>query len=173
MPDFAATEHTATEIIETELIVELQTQIDDCSPQAIGFVFERLFLAGAVDVFTQGVAMKKNRLGTLLTVICPVSQVVDCETVLFKETTTLGIRQTRQERTALVREVVCVSTMYGEMRVKLGWINGKIVNVQPEYEDVAAGARSHNLAWKAVHQAVMSAAVAQYGTVHKASLDGS
>ncbi len=145
----------------TETIVELKTQIDDCSPQAIGFVFEQLFGVGAVDVFTQGVAMKKNRLGTLLTVICPVDKVAACEAVLFAETTTLGIRQTNQKRTALEREIVSVSTAYGEMAVKLGLLEGKVVNVQPEYEDVAKGARSHNLPWKAVHQAAMRAATDQ------------
>lgn len=154
---------TSPETQALETIVELQTQIDDCSPQAIGFVFERLFLAGAVDVFTQGIAMKKNRLGTLLTVICPVSKVIDCETILFKETTTLGIRHTWQRRTALSREMVSVSTIYGEMMVKLGRMNGEVVNVQPEYEDVAEKARSLNLSWKEVHQAVMTAAVAYYG----------
>ena len=117
---------------------------------------------GAVDVFSQGVAMKKHRLGTLLTVICPESKASDCETVLFQETTTLGIRRTQQQRTALTREMVKVSTLYGEIAVKLGLMNGKVVNVQPEYEDVAKGARSHNLAWKDVHQAAMQAAVAQY-----------
>ncbi len=146
----------------TETIIELQTQIDDCSPQAIGFVFERLFSVGAVDVFSQGVAMKKNRLGTLLTVICPEVKVADCETVLFEETTTLGIRKTRQQRAVLAREMVRVSTIYGEMAVKLGLMNGKVVNVQPEYEDVARGARSHNIPWKDVHQAVMKAAVDRY-----------
>ncbi len=151
----------ASETSTAETIVELKTQIDDCSPQAIGFVFERLFSAGAVDVFTQGVAMKKNRLGTLLTVICPAANVANCEAVLFTETTTLGIRQTTQKRTALERKIVMVATAYGEMAVKLGMLEGKIVNVQPEYEDVAKGARSHNLPWKAVHQAVMRAATDQ------------
>ncbi len=111
--------------------------------------------------------MKKNRLGILLTVICPESKVTSCETVLFEETTTLGIRQTRQQRTALAREMVKVSTVYGEMAVKLGWMNGKVVNVQPEYEDVAEGARSHSIPWKNVHQTVMAAAVAQYGALNE------
>lgn len=151
----------ATPTKTTETIVELQTQIDDCSPQAIGFVFEQLFSAGAVDVFTQSAAMKKNRLGTLLTVICPAAKVADCETVLFTQTTTLGIRQTRQRRTALDREIVSVSTEYGEIAVKLGYLDGRVVNVQPEYEDVARGARSYNLPWRAVHQSAMKAAVDQ------------
>ncbi|EDX87617.1 conserved hypothetical protein TIGR00299 [Synechococcus sp. PCC 7335] len=159
-----------TETHGLETIVELRTQIDDCSPQVIGFVFERLFLAGAVDVFTQGIAMKKNRLGTLLTVICPESRVIDCETILFNETTTLGIRRTWQKRTALSREMVSVSTIYGEIMVKLGRINGKVVNVQPEYEDVAERARSLNLAWKVVHQAAMTAAVAYCEAAHQSDL---
>jgi hypothetical protein len=144
----------------TETIVELQTQIDDCSPQAIGYVYEQLFAVGALDVFSQAAAMKKNRLGTLVTVLCPLDIVAQCEMILFQETTTLGIRRTVQARTALNREIIAVATPYGAVMVKVARLEGSetVVNVHPEYEDCAKIARSHNIPWQQAHQAALSAA---------------
>ena len=149
-----------TETPDTETIIELQTQLDDISPQAIAYVFDGLFATGAVDVFTQPVMMKKSRLGTLLTVLCPLSAVADCETLLFRETTTLGIRRQQQQRSVLAREIVKVSTAYGEIAVKVARSQpgGKVLNRQPEYEDCAKMARSHNVPWQQVHQAAIAAA---------------
>ena len=144
----------------TETIVELQTQLDDSSPQAIGYVFDRLFAVGAVDVFTQAVAMKKNRLGTLLTVLAHPEAVAACEAVLFKETTTLGIRRSQQQRSVLSREMVMVTTVYGEVAAKVARARagGKVLNIHPEYEDCARLARSQSVPWQQVHQAAMAAA---------------
>ena len=139
-------------------IVTLQTQLDDLSPQVIGYVFDLLFAAGAVDVFAQSVLMKKNRPGTLLTVLCPEGVVVACERVLFRETTTLGIRRTEQRRSVLSRETVTVETDYGAVSVKVGRLLGEVVNVQPEFEDCAKGARSHQIPLQQVQRAVMIAA---------------
>jgi pyridinium-3,5-bisthiocarboxylic acid mononucleotide nickel chelatase len=134
-------------------IVTLETQIDDLNPQAIGYVFERLFLAGAVDVFTQAIAMKKSRPGVLLTVICPVERVADCEKVLFRETSTLGIRHSAQQRSILGRDFQTVKTEYGSIQVKVARSQtGEVLNVQPEYEDCAEIARHHNIAWREVHR---------------------
>ncbi|NEP16715.1 MAG: nickel pincer cofactor biosynthesis protein LarC [Leptolyngbya sp. SIO4C1] len=152
-----------------EPIVELQTQLDDMSPQAVGYVFEQLFAAGAVDVFTQAVGMKKNRPGVLLTVICPKAAVNACQTVLFAETTTLGIRQTQQMRHILQREQLEVVTPYGSARVKLARHQGQLLNLQPEYEDCARLARSHSLPWKQIHQVVIAQALAQLTTQAPAS----
>ncbi|PZO52015.1 MAG: nickel pincer cofactor biosynthesis protein LarC [Phormidesmis priestleyi] len=145
----------------TETITELQTQLDDVSPQAIGYVFEQLFAAGAVDVFTQAVAMKKNRLGTVLTVLCPESAIAPCEALLFRETTTLGIRRTEQTRSVLMREMVTVSTAYGDIAVKVArsHVGAPVLNMQPEYEDCAKVARSHSIPWLQVHQAAIAAAI--------------
>lgn len=144
-----------------ETVIELQTQLDDSSPQAIGYVFERLFAAGALDVFTQAVAMKKNRLGTLLTALCHPVNAAACEAVLFRETTTLGIRRSQQQRAVLIREMVEVTTAYGEAAVKVAraCAGGEVLNIQPEYEDCARLARSHTVPWQQVHQAAMAAAV--------------
>ncbi len=145
-----------------EAVTVLETQIDDLNPQAIGYVFEALFEVGAVDVFTQAVAMKKSRLGTLLTVICPSQKVADCEAVIFRETTTLGIRHSRQQRTILAREIQQVETDYGVVRVKVAWAKkGLIANVQPEYEDCAQLARSQGISWREVHRIALQCWYAQ------------
>ncbi|MEH1900618.1 MAG: nickel pincer cofactor biosynthesis protein LarC [Nostoc sp.] len=139
-----------------ETISVLETQIDDLNPQAIGYVFEALFAAGAVDVFTQAIGMKKSRPGILLTVICHPENLLSCETVLFSETTTLGIRRTTQQRAILQREIQQVEIEYGKVRVKLAWKGQSpqkvIANVQPEYEDCAELARKHNIPWREIQR---------------------
>ncbi len=131
----------------------LETQIDDLNPQAIGYVFEALFAAGALDVFTQAIGMKKSRPGILLTVICSVEKVANCEKVLFRETSTLGIRHSLQQRSALEREFHNVETMFGVIQIKVARNQeGAIVNVQPEYEDCAQIARHHQIAWREIHR---------------------
>jgi uncharacterized protein (TIGR00299 family) protein len=142
-----------------ETIAVLETQIDDLSPQAIGYVFEALFEAGALDVFTVPAGMKKSRPGVLLTAICHPENQPACEAVMFRETTTLGIRRSLQQRSILQREIVPVRTPLGEVRVKVAKSrdNNCIINVQPEYEDCAALARQHNLSWREVHRLALQA----------------
>jgi uncharacterized protein (TIGR00299 family) protein len=150
IPDFANTSPNL------EIISVLETQIDDLNPQAVGYVFDALFASGAVDVFTQSIGMKKSRPGLLLTVICYPEHLASCEEILFRETTTLGIRRTTEQRTILQREIQQVETPYGNVRVKVAW-KGKateksITNVQPEYEDCADLARKHNIPWREIQR---------------------
>ena len=139
-----------------ENISVLETQIDDISPQAIGYLFEELFAVGAVDVFTQAIGMKKSRPGILLTVICHSQDLVKCETVLFRETTTLGIRRLTQQRSVLQREIQQLETEYGKVRVKVAWRGTEadkvIANVHPEYADCAELARKHSVPWQEIHR---------------------
>ncbi|MCJ8280573.1 MAG: nickel pincer cofactor biosynthesis protein LarC [Rivularia sp. ALOHA_DT_140] len=139
-----------------EKISVLETQIDDISPQAIGYIFEELFAVGAVDVFTQAVGMKKSRPGILLTVICHPEDLLECETVLFRETTTLGIRRFTQERSVLQREIQQLETEYGKVRVKVAWrgtVEDKVIeNVHPEYADCAELARKKGIPWQEIHR---------------------
>ena len=128
-----------------EKVAVLETQIDDCNPQIFGYVLEELLKIGARDVFTQSVTMKKNRPGVLLTVICDLDRIDQCEEIIFRETTTIGIRRQIQERSILSREIKTVNTQYGDIRVKVARKEGKIVNIQPEYEDCVRLARQHNL----------------------------
>jgi len=139
-------------IVET--IVVLETQIDDLNPQAIGYLFEVLFAAGALDVFTQAIGMKKSRPGVLLTVICHPDHANACEAVIFQETTTLGIRRSQQQRSILEREIQTVETIYGTVRVKVARRTsiGTISNAQPEYEDCATLARQAQVPWHEVHR---------------------
>jgi pyridinium-3,5-bisthiocarboxylic acid mononucleotide nickel chelatase len=144
-----------------ELIEVLTTQIDDLNPQAIGYIFDRLFEAGAVDVFTQSIGMKKSRSGILLTVICSLDRSIQCEQIIFKETSTLGIRRTQQTRSILPRAMESVVTQYGIVRVKVARNNlvddNRIINVQPEYDDCAALAQQHQIPWREVHQLALMA----------------
>ncbi|MBD0341574.1 MAG: nickel pincer cofactor biosynthesis protein LarC, partial [Microcoleus sp. Co-bin12] len=137
---------------DREAICVLETQIDDLSPQAIGYVFDALFAAGALDVFTAPIVMKKSRLGVLLTAICHPEFQDACEAVIFRETTTLGIRRSTQQRTILHREIQKVQTEYGEVQIKVAKSGQTIVNVQPEYEDCAEIARVKNISWREVHR---------------------
>lgn len=144
-----------------EAIAVLETQIDDLNPQAIGYVLEALLAAGALDVFTQSIGMKKSRPGILLTVICHPDKVTDLEAIAFRETTTLGIRRYTQQRLALQREIQAVTIKYGTVRVKIAWTGTaterQITNVQPEYEDCLQIARQHDLAWREVHRLALQA----------------
>lgn len=140
---------------QTETISVLETQIDDLNPQAIGYIFDRLFEVGALDVFTQPIGMKKSRPGILLTVVCHPQKQAACEAVIFRETTTLGIRRLSQERVILSREIVQVSTPFGPVRVKVAKTADQMLKPQPEYEDCAAIAKKHNLPWREVHRLVL------------------
>ncbi len=144
----------------SETVAVLETQIDDLSPQAIGYVFDRLFEAGALDVFTTPIGMKKSRTGLALTVICSPDLRGMCETILFRETTTLGIRHRLQSRTILAREFVTIALDGQTVTVKIARdCNGAIVNIQPEYEDVARVARETGRSWLEVQRSVLR----QYG----------
>jgi pyridinium-3,5-bisthiocarboxylic acid mononucleotide nickel chelatase len=142
-------------------VTVLETQIDDLNPQAIGYLFDRLFEHGALDVFTQAIGMKKSRPGILLTVIALPEQVPKLERLIFTETTTLGIRRTEQERTVLDRRFETVATPHGPISIKLAYHQGELLNVQPEYEDCARLARQHNLPWREIHRRAIEAWYAQ------------
>jgi hypothetical protein len=143
---------------EQDTITVLETQVDDLIPQAVGHLYDQLFNAGALDVFTQPIQMKKSRPGLLITVLCPPDQQTACETVLFTETTTLGIRHRQQQRTTLQRRFELVDTPYGQVSMKLAYHphNPHPSNVHPEYEDCAALARRHHLPWQVIYRAALA-----------------
>lgn len=150
-----------------DTVMVLETQIDDLSPQAIAYTQTQLFEAGALDVFSQAIAMKKSRLGTLLTVICPPEQTETCEKILFQETTTLGIRRQLQQRKILQRHRVSINTPHGDIRIKIAGQtdhnnNFQVLNIHPEYDDVVACAAKTGTPWLTVHQG----AIAQWKTEH-------
>jgi hypothetical protein len=118
-----------------ERIVVLQCEIDDMNPQLFGLVMERLYAAGALEVYFASVQMKKNRPGTLLTILSRPEQREELSAIVFHETTTIGVRYHEVLRERLEREIVAVQTPLGTVRFKVARLGDTIVNAAPEFED--------------------------------------
>jgi uncharacterized protein (TIGR00299 family) protein len=118
-----------------EEISVIEANLDDMNPQIYGYFLEKALSTGALDVYTTPVQMKKNRPGTLLTLLCRPEDTNTLLSLVFAETTTLGARTYRAQRRALPRETVNVHTQYGDVHVKLSRVNGSVRHVAPEYED--------------------------------------
>jgi hypothetical protein len=136
-----------------EAVTKLECNLDDMTGEDIGFATETLLGAGARDVFTQGVQMKKNRPGVLLTVICMPEDADRLAELMMKHTTTLGIRRQDMSRYVLQRTEETVSTPYGEVRVKHAKGMGA-EKAKAEYEDLAALAKEKNLPIETIRQGV-------------------
>jgi len=118
-----------------EEIAVIEANLDDMNPQIYGYFLEKALGAGALDVYTTPVQMKKNRPGTLLTVLCKPQDTNALMSLIFAETTTFGVRTYRAQRRVLPREWVNVGTEFGEVRIKVSRVNGRILHVAPEFED--------------------------------------
>jgi hypothetical protein len=129
----------------TETLTQLETTIDDMSPQLYEPLMDRLFAAGAVDVFLTAVTMKKSRPGIVLTALCPSARVADLARALFEESTTIGVRWSEVSRAILPREVQTLATAYGEIPFKISRLDGRVVTVTPEFAHVARLAREKGL----------------------------
>ena len=136
--EMEATTDAQTEAYATgfdEEIAVMEANLDDMNPQIYGYFLEKALAAGALDVYTTPVQMKKNRPGTLLTVVCKPADVRALMRLIFAETTTFGVRTHRTQRRVLPREWVKVGTEYGEVRVKVSRVNGSVWHAAPEFED--------------------------------------
>jgi hypothetical protein len=142
----------------SETITVLEANLDDLNPQVFGYVMERLLEEGALDTFGMPVQMKKNRPGTLLTVLCKPEDASELTQLLFSETTTLGVRRRDEMRQTLARRWENVRTQWGEVRMKVASMNGTVTNYAPEYEDCRRIAAEHRVPLKEV----MGAAVESY-----------
>src|SRR6266851_4677889 len=118
-----------------EEISVIEANLDDMNPQIYGYFQEKALAAGALDVYTTPVQMKKNRPGTLLTLLCKPQDANALMSLIFAETTTFGVRSYSAQRRVLPRESVKVNTSFGEVRIKLSRVNGRIQHVAPEFED--------------------------------------
>ena len=136
----------------SETITVLEANLDDMNPQVFGYVMERLLEEGALDVFGMPVQMKKNRPGTLLTVLCKPEDANKLAQLIFTETTTLGVRRREEMRQTLARRWENVHTPWGEVRIKIASMNGTITNYAPEYEDCRRIAAEHHVPLKTVIQ---------------------
>ena len=135
-----------------EEITVLEANVDDMTPQVFGYVMEQALQSGALDAFGTPVQMKKSRPGMLLTVLCRTEDSQRLTKFILSETTTLGVRMRRENRAALTRRHVSVSTKWGNVRMKLANLNGSISNYAPEYEDCRQIATEKKVPLKTVMQ---------------------
>jgi uncharacterized protein (TIGR00299 family) protein len=140
---------------ETDTIAVLETNLDDLNAEILGHFMERALAAGALDVFHTPIQMKKNRPGVLLTVLCAAADADKFSELMLRETSALGVRRSSAERRKLRREFVAVKTVYGEVTVKIGKLDGKIVQSAPEFESCKKVADSAGVPLKAVFEAAL------------------
>jgi len=134
----------------------VECNLDDISPQIIPYVIERLLAIGANDAWAVPIIMKKGRPAFTLKALCAKDLKAKVLDVIFAETTTLGVRFYEVERAALERRWETVATKWGEVRVKIGSKDGKILSVMPEFEDLRALAQKHGVPIKAIAQSAMA-----------------
>ena len=142
---------------DVERLVIVETNIDDMSPQVFGYVMDRAFELGALDCYFTPVQMKKNRPGTLVSILCkPAQQTSLCE-MLLVETTTLGVRSYEVDRVALQRAIVTVETPYGAIDIKEASIHGRLLRAMPEYEQCRKAAQEAGVTLREVEQSALKA----------------
>ena len=130
---------------ESETIRVLEANLDDMNPQIYGYFLEKALAAGALDVFSTPVQMKKNRPGMLVTVLCKPEDESKFHEIFFAETTTLGVRAYTAERRVLARQWETVHTNFGDVRIKVARLNGHIRQASPEFEDCRKLAEAKNV----------------------------
>ncbi len=135
----------------------IETTIDDATPEVLSYVADCLLAAGASDVYRTPVQMKKGRTGTQMTILCSPEKAEALQKLIFLETTTLGLRYREEEKKSLARSSVSVETEWGAIRIKIGLLDGEMVNYAPEYEDCRVIAESHAVPLKQVMQAALAA----------------
>lgn len=144
--------------LESGGLVQIETNIDDMNPELYGAVSQSLFDAGALDVWTTPIQMKKGRPGVLLSVLAPGACEASLADILLRETTTLGVRVHPVARHEARRTFATVVTAYGPVQVKLKWVDGVAVGAKPEYDDCVRLAQSHKVPLRLVHEAAQAAA---------------
>ena len=137
-------------------VMVMECSIDDATPQSLAYAAECLFAAGALDVTFTPLTMKKGRPGHGVTVVTPADRQSDMLQVLYRETTTLGVRFRVEQRSEADRTLTVVETEYGKIEVKIGRVDGTIVNVWPEYESAARAARRCNVSLATVQHAAIA-----------------
>ncbi len=151
----------------SEVVTVVETAVDDLTPQLVGYVMEQALAAGALDVMVTPVQMKKNRPGHLFTVLCEREKANSLCNLLLRETTTLGVRVREERRQCLQRKFATVSTAWGDVRVKLAYLNEELTNCSPEFDDCRRVAEQHKIPLKIVLQEV----IRLYREEHAAAAD--
>lgn len=141
--------------MNNEQLTLIETNLDDISPQILGFVMERAFESGALDCWFTPIQMKKNRPATMVSILCDFDKKDVLTELLYRETTTLGIRVSEMKRNCLSREIVKVATEFGGIDVKIARFNGEIVNIKPEYEQLREIALKSNYSLQEIEKKVL------------------
>jgi uncharacterized protein (TIGR00299 family) protein len=144
---------------DKDTVTVVETNIDDMNPEFYEYIMSRLFASGALDVYLTPTQMKRVRPATLLSVIVAAENLRPVLEVIFRETTTLGVRTYQARRYKLVRQEIAVETEYGQVRVKLGRLKGEVVNLAPEYRDCRRLADERRIPIKEVYEAARRATV--------------
>jgi pyridinium-3,5-bisthiocarboxylic acid mononucleotide nickel chelatase len=147
----------ATHDWETDTVAVLETNLDDISSEILGGFMEKALAAGALDVFHTPIQMKKSRPGVLLSVLCLLEDADRFSELLLRETTAFGVRRTLAERRKLQRQIVTVQTPFGAVEVKLGRLDGRVVQAAPEYESCRKVAAQAGVPLKQVYEAALKA----------------
>jgi pyridinium-3,5-bisthiocarboxylic acid mononucleotide nickel chelatase len=142
---------------QTDTIAVLETNLDDINPEILGHFVERALSAGALDVFHTPIQMKKNRPGVLLSVLCSESEADKFTEMILRETSSFGVRRNIAERRKLAREITSVKTSFGEVAIKLGRLDGKIIQAAPEFESCKRLARHAKVPLKTVYEGAVKA----------------
>lgn len=142
---------------DTDTVVRMETNLDDLSPEISGAVMEKLFTAGALDVWFTPVHMKKNRPGVMLSILCEEEKVSGLADIVLTETSVFGLRIERVIRLKLERRFETVQTEYGEITIKLGIRAGKVVQAAPEFESCRAVSAATGVPLRAAYEAALRA----------------
>jgi len=148
---------TAEAEFSEDTVTVIETNIDDMSPQAFEYLFERLFRHGALDVYITNIVMKKTRPAFKLTVLSEPGNVKRLSSVIFSETTAIGLRYYEAGRFKLEREIESVRTRFGDIKVKVSGVKGKILNISPEYDDCVRIARQKDVTLKTIYDEAIKA----------------
>src|SRR5581483_12061 len=150
-------QQTQTHDWETDTIAVLETNLDDISSEVLGNFVEQSLAARALDVFHTPIQMKKNRPGVLLTVLCASTDADKFSEIILRETSAFGLRRSLCERRKLRREFKTVKTVYGEVTVKIGTLDGKVMQSAPEFESCKRLATEKQVPLKQIYEAALAA----------------
>ncbi|HET7841574.1 MAG TPA: LarC family nickel insertion protein, partial [Terriglobia bacterium] len=156
---------------DEELVSVIEANVDDMSPQVYGFFAELALAAGALDVTCAAIQMKKNRPGMLITLLAEPDHCDELARLVFQQTTTIGLRIYQARRKVLMRQVVTVDSAYGPVNVKVAWLDGKVVNVSPEYDDCRRVAEEKGVPLKQVMVAAQAACLLGQPAAAKAATE--
>ena len=142
---------------DTDTVTHLETNLDDLAPELTGAVMEKLLAAGALDVWFTPVQMKKNRPAVQLSVLCDEAHAAPLADIIFTETSAFGLRTEKITRLKLERRLETVATEFGEVTIKLGLKQGRVVQIAPEFESCRAVSEQSGQPLKAIYQAALTA----------------